>query len=68
MKTHREILRHALDLKLSGNLTQSILGISRGTVQDCIKRANAANLCWEQVESLSDDELFAILFPEKLAI
>lgn len=67
MKTHREILRHALDLKLSGNLTQSILGISRGTVQNCIKRAHAANLCWEQVESLSDDDLFTLLFPEKRA-
>lgn len=65
MKAHREILRHVLDLKLSGNATQSILDISRGTVQDCVKRALAANLEWAQVEALSDDELFALLFPDK---
>lgn len=42
MKTHREILRHALDLQLSGNHMQAILAVSHGTVQDCIKRARAA--------------------------
>lgn len=67
MKTHREILRHALELELSGNQTQLILGVSRGTVQDCIKRARAANLSWQQVETLSDDDLFTPLFPEKRA-
>lgn len=67
MKTHREILRHVLELELSGNQTQLILGVSRGTVQDCIKRARAANLSWQQVETLSDDDLFTLLFPEKRA-
>lgn len=67
MKTHREILRHVLELELSGNQTQLILGVSRGTVQDCIKRARAANLSGQQVETLSDDDLFTLLFPEKRA-
>ncbi|MFN8555581.1 MAG: IS21 family transposase [Candidatus Obscuribacterales bacterium] len=69
MKTHREILRHALDLKLSGNQTQSVLGVSRGTVQDCLKRARAANLIsWDQIESIADEELFATLFPDKKSV
>lgn len=67
MKTHREILRHVFDLQLSGNQTQTILGISRGTVQNCIKRARANNLNWTDIEALSDDDLFAVLFPEKQA-
>ena len=65
MNLHREILRHVLDLKLSGNQIHSILNVSRGTVHDCAKRAQAADLHWEQVESLSDEELFALLFPDK---
>src|SRR5271155_4997842 len=65
MKTHREILRHALDLGLSGNQIQGILSVSRGTVQDCIKRARIADLSWEQIDAMSDDALFAILFPDK---
>jgi transposase len=65
MKIQREILRHSLDLQLSGNETQAILSASRGTVQTCIKRAKAANLSWELIEPMSDDELFAHLFPEK---
>tara|TARA_B100000683_G_C12491122_1_gene554582 strand:+ start:485 stop:2011 length:1527 start_codon:yes stop_codon:yes gene_type:complete len=67
MKTHREILRHSLELDLSGNAIHGILKVSRGTVQDCIRRARAAGLTWEKVESLSDDALFAVLFPEKKA-
>ena len=65
MTIHREILRHVLDLKLSGNATYSILGVSRGTVQDCMKRARAIDLRWSQAESLSDEDLFALLFPDK---
>lgn len=65
MNLHREILRHVLDLKLSGNQTHSILNVSRGTVHDCAKRAQAADLNWTQVESLSDEDLFALLFPDK---
>ncbi len=67
MMTHREILRHVLDLRLSGNETHATLGVSRGIVQDCIKRALAADLQWAQVEALSDDDLFALLFPDKIA-
>ncbi len=67
METHREILRHALDLQLSGNATCTLVGVSRGIVQDCIKRARSANLSWEQVHAMSDDDLFAHLFPEKKA-
>lgn len=65
MTIHREILRHVLDLKLSGNATFSILGVSRGTVQDCMKRAKLADLKWTQIETLSDEDLFVLLFPDK---
>jgi len=65
MTTHREILRHVLALDLTGNQTHEILNISRGKVQDCVKRAEAADLQWAQIESLSDDDLSALLFPDK---
>lgn len=66
MTIHREILRHVLDLQLSGNQTHLILNISRGKIHDCVKRAEAAALQWAQIESLSDDDLCALLFPDKL--
>lgn len=65
MITYREILRHVMVLKLSSNETHSILNVSRGVVQDCRKRAQAAELQWSQVEELSDEELFLLLFPDK---
>ncbi len=64
MTSHREILRYVLDLKLSGNETHSILGVSRGKVQNCVKLARNANLTWSQVETLSDEQLTALLFPD----
>lgn len=66
MQANREILRHVLDLKLSGNQTHALLGVSRGTVQGVVKRAAAANLEWQIVESMSDEDLFTLLFPEKV--
>jgi transposase len=65
MKTHRDILRHILGLQLSANETHAILGISRGKIQDCLKRAQAAHLRLEQIDAMLDDELESLLFPEK---
>lgn len=65
MSIHREILRHVLELKLSGNETHTILSVSRGTVHDCVKRAQAADLTWSQVDAMSDDDLCSLLFADK---
>lgn len=65
MTIHREILRHVLVLELSGNQTHQILNISRGKVHDCVRRAQVADLQWSEIESMSDDDLCARLFPDK---
>ena len=65
MSLHREILRHVLVLGLSCNKVHEILDVSRGKIQDCVNRAQCAHLCWELIESLPDDELERMLFPEK---
>jgi len=65
MSIHREILRHILLLDLSCNKAHEVLDVSRGKVQDCVHRAQSAGLRWEVVESLPDDELERLLFPER---
>jgi transposase len=65
MSVHREILRHIFVLGLSCNKVHEALGVSRGKVQDCVSRAHSASLCWELIESLPDDQLERMLFPEK---
>src|SRR5438128_12081587 len=65
MTIHREILRHVFSLGLSCNKTHMVLGISRGKVQDCVGRAQATDLHWEQIEALSDDDLEQLLFPKR---
>ena len=67
MTVHREILRHVLALKLSGNETHVVLNVSRGSVQKCVRRAAEADLSWAAIEELSDSDLAALLFPEKAA-
>ncbi len=63
MQTLRDILRLTMQLGLSGNQAQRSLGISRGTVQDCVKRAHAAGLTWASVSSITDEELEELLYP-----
>lgn len=65
MSVHREILRHVLVLELSCNKVHEVLDVSRGKIQDCVNRAQAASLSWELIEPLPDDELEKMLFPEK---
>jgi len=54
-----------MQLGMSGNQTHVALDISRGAVQDCIKRAKIASITWEQVCALSDQELEDSLYPIK---
>lgn len=66
MKEQREILRHLLELKLSGNKTHEALpGVSRGKIQECAKLAQQRHLSWEQIEQLSDSELEVLLYPQQ---
>jgi transposase len=63
MKTYREILRLALNLKLSAREISNITGASRGTVQDCLRRAKAVGLDWPLPENFDDIELTEMMYP-----
>lgn len=63
MRACREIIRLALQLKLSANEIHRAAKISRGTVQSCIKRAIALNLTWPLPDNLDDAALEQMLYP-----
>lgn len=66
MKEQREILRHILELKLSGNKTHAAIpAVSRGKIQDCAKRAQQLQLTWTQIEHLPDSDLERLLYPRE---
>jgi len=61
MQLIREILRLSLQLKLSANEIHDVVGVSRGKVQDCIRKASAAGLTWPL--PTNDSDLEALLNP-----
>jgi transposase len=63
MRQIREILRLALQAQLSGNQIHRSTGISRGTVQEYLRRAELQKLTWEAVQELDDTSLEASLYP-----
>ncbi len=63
MPSIREILRLAFQLELSANAIHQTLQISRGTVQECIRRARQANLTWPLSDELDDSRLEEMLYP-----
>ncbi len=63
MQKNREIIRLALDTKLSGNQIAASLCVSRGYVHRCVRRATQAGLTWPLPVDLDDDALEALLFP-----
>lgn len=63
MSSVREILRLALHLELSANAISQATNISRGKVQDCVRRARLANLTWPLPDELDDTALEELLHP-----
>ena len=67
MRKIREILRLKWECQLSQRTIARSCRISRSTVSEYVKRAEAAGLSWPLPESLSEEELYRLLFPEKQA-
>lgn len=63
MSSIREILRLAFHLELSANAIHQATQLSRGTVQECIKKARQANLSWPLPDELDDAALERLLHP-----
>lgn len=65
MRKIREILRLKWECQLSQRAIARSCRISRSTVSEYVRRAEAAGLSWPLPESLSEEELYRLLFPEK---
>ena len=65
MKKLREILRLALNSKLSIRAIKQILNLSIGAIQKVVSRAHALNLTWQKVESLNEPQLIELFYPVK---
>lgn len=62
MRKVREVLRLRLEHGCSQRQIQASTGLSKGSVSDYLKRARAAGLPWEIVQTLSEAELELRLF------
>lgn len=63
MRKIREILRLKWDCQLSERVVARSCRISRSTVGDYVRRAEAAGLKWPVPEDLSDNQLYDLLYP-----
>ncbi len=68
MRQIREVLRQKWGLGLSNRQTGRSCGISRPTVAEYLRRANAAGLSWPLPVEIDDAELERKLFPPAMAI
>jgi len=63
MRKIRDVLRLRHGNGLPGRAIADSLGISKGSVSDYLRRAEQDGLSWPLPEGLSDDALYARLFP-----
>lgn len=63
MRKIRDVLRLKFTLGLSDRRIAASVSMARSTVQECLRRATAANLTWPLPETLSDEALEALLYP-----
>jgi transposase len=63
MRKMREVLRLKWALGLSARRVAGSVGLARSTVGEYLRRAEAAGLSWQEVETLTDGELEEKLFP-----
>ena len=66
MRKIRDILRLKWKLEKSNRETSRSLGVSPSSVTSTVNRARAAEMTWEQAESLTDDELEMRLYGERI--
>jgi len=64
----KEILRLKWECQLSERAIARSCRISRSTVGDYIRRAETAGLKWPVPEGLSDDQLYALLYPRSIQL
>jgi transposase len=64
MRKIREILRLKWELKLSERVIARSCCISRSTVAEYVRRAEATGLKWPLPEDQSDSQLFELLYPK----
>lgn len=62
----REILRLHYQVSLSANKIATSVNISRGTVQEYLRRARVNKLAWPLPESLDDTQLETLLYPSQV--
>lgn len=65
MRKIGEVLRLKWDCKLSNRAIARSCHFSHSTVSEYLARAERAGLMWPLPENLSEDGLYALLFPEK---
>lgn len=63
MRQIKEVLRQKWELDFSNRQISQSCGLSRPTVAEYLRRANAAGLSWPLSDELDDDELERKLFP-----
>ena len=63
MRKIREILRLKWECQLSERVVARSCCISRSTVGDYVRRAEAAGLKWPLPENLSDNQLYELMYP-----
>jgi transposase len=63
MRKIREILRLKWELKLSERVIARSCCVSRSTVAEYVKRAEASGLKWPLPEDQSDNQLYELLYP-----
>lgn len=68
MRKIREVLRLKFAAELSDRAIARSIGVGRTTVQECLARAKAAELCWPLPDELDDAELTARLYPRATAV
>jgi transposase len=66
MRKISQVLRLKWACRLSNRAIARSCSISHSTVKEYLQRAQAAGLNWPLQETLAEDELFKLLFPERL--
>lgn len=67
MRKVREVLRLKFAAGLSDRQIAASVAMARSTVQECLRRAVAANVPWPVPDSLDDAQLEALLYPPVVA-
>jgi hypothetical protein len=64
MRKIQEVLRQRFEAHLSERHIAAIVGCSRSTVQQCLRRAEAAHLGWQLLPELDEFAVQAWLYPQ----